>query len=62
MVSFILILLFIFSAVACHTIARRQGGKGIFWGVMGAVFGPLAIPFALLFSRRSGTPTRSQRS
>jgi len=35
------------SIFACHQIAKRRGSKPVFWGVMGAVFGPLAIPFAL---------------
>ncbi len=36
------------SVVACHAIAKRRGGNPVFWGVMGLLFGPLAIPFALL--------------
>ena len=36
------------SIVACHWIARARGGNAVFWGVMGAVFGPFAIPFAFL--------------
>lgn len=27
------------------TIAEKRGAKVLFWAVMGAVFGPLAIPF-----------------
>ncbi|MDH3388586.1 MAG: hypothetical protein OEN02_11830 [Gammaproteobacteria bacterium] len=34
--------------VLCHQIAKRRGAKPVFWGVMGALFGPFAIPFALL--------------
>ncbi len=51
MISFLLVLLFVFSAVACHTIARQRGGKPVFWGVMGAVFGPFAIPVVLIVMR-----------
>lgn len=32
--------------IACHLIAKRRGAKPVFWGVMGALFGPIAIPFA----------------
>ena len=38
----------IVSAVLCHQIAKHKGNDPVFWGVMGAVFGPFAIPFALL--------------
>jgi hypothetical protein len=41
-------LLLLASVVACHAIAKRRGGNPVFWGVMGLLFGPLAIPFALL--------------
>jgi len=34
--------------VICHTIAKRRGLKPVFWGVMGALFGPFAIPFVFL--------------
>lgn len=34
--------------VACHRIARRRGASPLFWAVMGAVFGPFAIPFVLM--------------
>lgn len=40
------------SILACHAIAKRRGSDPVFWGVMGAVFGPLAIPFAFLSKRR----------
>jgi len=36
------------SVVACHAIAKRRGRNRVFWGAMGLLFGPLAIPFALL--------------
>lgn len=32
----------------CHKIAVRRGAKPVFWGLMGALFGPFAIPFALM--------------
>ncbi len=33
--------------ILCHQIAKRRGAKPVFWGVMGALFGPFAIPFVL---------------
>lgn len=36
------------SALICHTIAKNRGANAVFWTVMGAIFGPLAIPFAFL--------------
>jgi hypothetical protein len=35
------------SIVACHLLARRRGANPVYWGVMGLLFGPLAIPFAM---------------
>lgn len=34
--------------VVCHQVAKKRGAKPVFWGVMGAVFGPLAIPFVFM--------------
>jgi hypothetical protein len=45
MYIWIVIGLFIISAVICHLIAKIRGAHAVFWGVMGALFGPLAIPF-----------------
>jgi hypothetical protein len=36
------------SVMSCHLIAKRRGRNPAFWGVMGAIFGPLAIPFVYL--------------
>jgi hypothetical protein len=41
-------LLLLASVVACHAIAKRRGRNPVFWGLIGLLFGPLAIPFALL--------------
>lgn len=38
----------------CHVIAKRRGAKPVFWGVMGALFGPFAIPFVLLLKPKTG--------
>jgi len=40
--------IFIFSGVICHYLAKLRGAKPVFWGVMGVVFGPLAIPFVFM--------------
>ena len=37
----------ILSIFICHYIAKSRAAHPVFWGVMGAIFGPLAIPFAL---------------
>lgn len=34
--------------ILCHQIAKRRGAKPVFWGVMGALLGPFAIPFVFL--------------
>jgi len=39
---------FIISGIFCHYIAKSRGANPAFWGVMGTVFGPLAIPFVFL--------------
>ena len=44
----ILVLTFILSAIICHLIAKNRKGNAVFWGVMGGMFGPIAIPFAFL--------------
>ena len=44
----ILVLVIAVSVISCHIIAKRRGSNPVFWGVMGAIFGPLAIPFALV--------------
>ena len=52
MVIAALILITVGSVIACHLIARSRGGDGVFWGVMGFLFGPLAIPFAFRAKRK----------
>lgn len=38
----------ILSIFVCHFIAKNHGVKPVFWGVMGAIFGPFAIPFVMM--------------
>ncbi len=55
MVDYFLITLFlvVLPMLVCHLIAKRRGSNPVFWGVMGALFGPFAIPFAF-FSKPRG--------
>ena len=48
MVIYFLLAINVTCIPVCHYIAKSRGAKAVFWGVMGAVFGPLAVPFALL--------------
>ncbi len=38
-------------AVVCHFIAKTRGLHPVFWGMMGLLFGPLALPFVFLTGR-----------
>lgn len=40
------------SGIICHYLAKSRGANPVFWGVMGIVFGPLAIPF-VYFAKKS---------
>lgn len=44
----------IVSAGVCHFVAKSRGASAVFWGVMGIVFGPLAIPF-VFFAKPNST-------
>ncbi len=39
--------------ILCHQIAKRRGAKPVFWGVMGALFGPFAIPFVFFAKQQA---------
>jgi hypothetical protein len=54
--AIVFILVSIFSIFACHYVAKQRGAKPIFWGVMGLIFGPFAIPFVFLASPESKSP------
>lgn len=49
-VTLLLSLLF---ALICGFIAARRGGNRVYWTVMGFVFGPFAVPFALKAKAKS---------
>jgi len=40
-------------------IADKRGANTLFWAIMGAVFGPLAIPFIFLTKDKSAKSNRS---
>ncbi len=52
LVPTLFLLVMVASVAACHAIADSRGGNPVFWGIMGALFGPLAIPFAFLAGSR----------
>jgi hypothetical protein len=52
MVKALLILVFLASIMICHMIAKKRGRNPIFWGIMGGLFGPLAIPFIYFVKTR----------
>ncbi|MFT5506219.1 MAG: hypothetical protein ACI8XC_003945 [Gammaproteobacteria bacterium] len=39
--------------VICHRIAAKRGARPVFWGIIGALLGPLAIPLVLIFASAS---------
>jgi hypothetical protein len=47
-------------AVLLWFIADKRGANTLFWAIMGAVFGPLAIPFVFLTTDKSAKPDRSK--
>jgi len=46
--------LVVLNSIACNRIAKKRGANPIFWGAIGLLFGPLAIPFVFM-SRKGGT-------
>jgi hypothetical protein len=48
----IMLLVAIASIVICHRVAKQRGADPVFWGVMAALFGPLAVPFVFFSKRR----------
>ena len=53
-----IVLVAVLCAIICHTIAKKRGANPVFWGVMGAVFGPFAIPFVYFARTKSGNERR----
>jgi hypothetical protein len=50
---YLLVALNIASIFICHHVAKTRGAKPVFWAVLGAIFGPLAIPFAFMAKPKS---------
>jgi len=48
----LMLLVGIASIVVCHRVAKKRGADPVFWGIMAAIFGPLAVPFVFLSKRR----------
>jgi len=48
----LLTLITVISMVVCNLIAKKRGSNPVFWTVMGALFGPLAIPFVFLSKKQ----------
>jgi len=42
-------------------LADKRDANTMFWAIMGAVFGPLAIPFVFLTKNNSSKSTRSDK-
>jgi hypothetical protein len=51
--AIILSILCILCAYLLWSIAEKRGANTFFWAVMGAIFGPLAIPFVFLTKNKS---------
>lgn len=39
--------------VLCHVIAKKRSLNPVYWAVMGAIFGPFAIPFVFIAKAKS---------
>ncbi len=60
MIIAVIALVTLASIVACHWIAASRGGNAVFWGTMGFLFGPLAIPFAFRAKTRAAKSRSSE--
>jgi len=52
--AYALVAINIISIFICYDIAKNRDGNTRFWGWMGLLFGPLAIPFALFCKAKNG--------
>jgi 4-amino-4-deoxy-L-arabinose transferase-like glycosyltransferase len=50
MTIYALVILTVFCSALCHYIAKKRGAKPVFWAAMGALLGPIALPF-VFFSK-----------
>jgi hypothetical protein len=53
----VLLVLNILSIFICYVVAKQRKANTIFWAIIGAILGPLAIPF-VLFSQPHVIPTK----
>lgn len=53
MAMILIAIMTVFCMLICHAVAERRGARPAFWGVMGAVFGPFAIPFVFMAKPRA---------
>lgn len=53
MLELFIVIVALASMVVCHRMAKLRGGHPLFWSIMGVTFGPLAIPFLFLATRRA---------
>lgn len=49
---YVLVAIPLISAGICHYIAGRKNLSKSLWGGLGAIFGPLAIPFVMFAKRK----------
>ncbi len=56
----IVLMVLLASIFTCHYLAGKRGANPVFWGVMGAVFGPLAIPFIFFAKFDVGSDNHSE--
>ena len=59
--AYALLVINILSVIACYQIAKHRAGNTRFWGWMGVLFGPFAIPFAFL-CKPSGTEPQNENN
>ena len=50
----VVLILALACVVFCHVIAKRRNLNPVYWAVMGAIFGPFAIPFVFFAKANSG--------
>jgi len=50
--ALILSLICIACAYLCWTVADKRGGNTLLWAFLGALLGPLAIPFVFLLKKK----------
>lgn len=55
-------IIFVSCAILLWHMADKRGANTLFWAVMGAVFGPLAIPFIFLTKNNPSEAKRPDKS